>query len=349
MTRYIIIGTGAVGGVVGGELARHGLDVVWVARGDHGAALAQRGMTLRTPGGTYEVHAPVWSGPGDAHLTAGDVLVLATKTQSAERAASEWCDVPVAGGGTAGEALPILVCTNGLAAEDLVSRYFARVYGVCVWCPALYLSPGEIVARFAPRSAAMHLSRVPASLTTDADRQLLAGVAGDWRSANLDAFTPDDVLPWKRRKLVTNMGNVVDALLGPGADRDAKRAANRALEAEAYAVLADAGLEVTPDADEAAVRQAGPKIAPVEGFDKATMGNSSTWQSLAKGDALETDYLTGEVVRLAHSAGRQAPLNATVSRLAREAARDGRRPGDLSGAELVAALGLSEGLPTTGL
>ena len=336
--RSILIGTGAVGGTIGGQLAAHGRPVVWVARGEHGAVLRDRGLTLHTPGGTVRASAPVWSGPAEASLEPGDVLVLATKTNAAEAAAREWADVPVAGGGTAGERLPILVCTNGLAAESLVLRYFARVYGVCVWCPATFLSPGEIIVRFGPQSASLHVGRVPAALADAADARLLADLEAEWESANLEITLPEAVLPWKARKLVTNMANAVDALLGPSGDAARRRDLVRGLEAEAYRVLSAAGVPVTPDEDEAATRASGPSIQPVAQFDPATMGVSSTWQSLVKGGDLETDFLNGEIVLLAHQAGVAAPRNAALCRLARAAVRTGARPGDLTVAELDAAL-----------
>ena len=49
VTRYIIIGAGAVGGAIGGRLALAGRSVVLVARGDHLRALREVGLRLRTP------------------------------------------------------------------------------------------------------------------------------------------------------------------------------------------------------------------------------------------------------------------------------------------------------------
>ena len=54
--RYVIVGAGAVGGVIGGRLFAAGLDVVLVARGDNLAALRAHGLELQTPDGT-ERHA----------------------------------------------------------------------------------------------------------------------------------------------------------------------------------------------------------------------------------------------------------------------------------------------------
>jgi 2-dehydropantoate 2-reductase len=57
----------------------------------------------------------------------------------------------------------------------------------------------------------------------------------------------------------------------------------------------------------------------------------STWQSLARGTGdIETDYLNGEIVLLAHRIGTTAPINARLARLGRRAADTGARPGHLS-------------------
>ena len=53
-----------------------------------------------------------------------------------------WTDTPVHRDtrpvGTAGECLPIFTALNGVAAEAIAHRYFRRVYGVCVWTPAVH-------------------------------------------------------------------------------------------------------------------------------------------------------------------------------------------------------------------
>jgi len=51
--RVLVMGAGAVGGYYGGVLARRGHDVVFVARGEHLAAMRERGLELRTDGQTY--------------------------------------------------------------------------------------------------------------------------------------------------------------------------------------------------------------------------------------------------------------------------------------------------------
>ena len=139
-----------------------------VARGRHAEILAADGLTLRTPDGTF--HTPVTAVSGAEHLrlTSDDVLVFTTKTQQLDAALQEWVDQPVHGPdgvvGTAGDLLPALTALNGVAAEEKALRYFRRVFGVCVWLPAVHLEPGEVIVRSWPVVGQFHIGRWPAQM-----------------------------------------------------------------------------------------------------------------------------------------------------------------------------------------
>ena len=337
VTRYVVIGAGAIGGGIGGLLAHDGQQVVLVARGDHLEAMRSYGLRVRTP--TEDVTVPVVavSGPDEVQLHTDDVLVLATKTQQLMPVLSEWADADVydAEGvsGAAGGQLPVFTATNGVAAEDLALRYFSRVFGICVWMPATRLKPGEVIVRAAPVAGVLHLGRVPAS-TMARDTELLQHVAADWTAAGFDIRLPADVMPWKYRKLISNLGNVFEALTG-----STQEVGNliEAAEAEARAIFAAAGVRYTDDAEEAATRATGFTVQPVPGVEGGLGG--STWQSLARGTRnIETDYLNGEIVLLAHRIGTTAPINSRLARLGRRAALTGARPGDLSPEDLAGEL-----------
>ena len=60
------------------------------------------------------------------------------------------------------------------------------------------------------------------------------------------------------------------------------------------------------------------------------------WEDLQAGRATEIDWLNGEVVRLAASLGRTAPVNGRLVALVREAEKGGRR--DWKGEELLREL-----------
>lgn len=332
--RYVIIGAGAIGAGLGGLLAQQAIPVVLVARGDHLAAMRAHGLTVRTPDDSFVVSPPVAGGPDEVSLTTDDVLVLSTKSHQAEAALTQWADAVVRDPdgtvvGTAGDVLPVLTALNGVASEAMALRWFARVYGVCVWMPAVLLEPGEVIVRGAPSRAFMHISRVPAELADDQDTVLLAEIKHDWERAKVLTPTPPDVMPWKYRKLLGNLGNAFQALLG-----DTANSADLVARArdEAKDLVARAEIPLNTDAEEAEARSAF-TVQPVP--DEPAQLGGSTWQSLARGTgSAESDYLNGEIVALAHRLGRTAPVNAVVARLMREAVTAGARPGDLTDAEL---------------
>jgi 2-dehydropantoate 2-reductase len=340
MTRYVIIGAGAIGGAIGGRLVHAGREAVLVARGDHLRALQESGLRLRTPDEDVTVPVQAVGGPEELQLRPDDVLVVATKTQQAGDALVTWSDAAVHEGGrevgTAGERLPILMALNGVASEAMALRYFSRVYGVCVWMPAVHLVPGEVIVRASPTSGMLHVGRVPSRLD-ERDRRLLGQVREDWSAARFDVPLPDNVMPWKYRKLISNLGNVFQALVhGNG---DTGPIAARA-EAEARAVLDAAGIAYTSDADERAARAAGFTMHEVPGVPSDVGG--STWQSLTRGTGnVETDYLNGEIALIAHRTGQEAPVNARLALLARQAAATGLKPGGMSADELAERLGLA--------
>ena len=47
--RFIVLGAGAIGGVVGARLRDAGNDVLLIARGAHYEAISSEGLTLETP------------------------------------------------------------------------------------------------------------------------------------------------------------------------------------------------------------------------------------------------------------------------------------------------------------
>jgi 2-dehydropantoate 2-reductase len=266
------------------------------------------------------------------------VLVFATKTHQLEAALQEWVDQPVHGPhgviGTAGELLPAMTALNGVAAEEKALRYFHRVFGVCVWLPAVHLEPGEVIVRSWPVVGQFHIARWPASVGTQADAELLTAVAEVWSAAGILVRLPDDVAPWKYNKLLSNLGNAVGALSTEPADASDVVAAIRR---EGENVLRHAGIDFVSFETSTAARADGPTIRPVPGWNGGP--SNSTWQSLSRNTGgVETDFLNGEIVRLAHRHGITAPLNAALARVVREAVRSGLGPSRYSAARLAELL-----------
>src|SRR5271170_2028979 len=79
--RYVILGAGAIGGVIGGRLAGAGRDVALVARGEHLIAIRSQGLQLHTPDGVETYHITAVDHPRELDLRSDDVVVVAVKSQ----------------------------------------------------------------------------------------------------------------------------------------------------------------------------------------------------------------------------------------------------------------------------
>jgi 2-dehydropantoate 2-reductase len=341
VTRYVFLGAGAVGSALGGLLARQGVDVLLVARGEHARVMGERGLVVRCPDTTVTVEVPTVTDPDQAHLTVDDVLVLTTKTQQAEAALDRWADARVherdgTVAGRVADLLPVLTALNGVTGEEIALRRVERVLAVCVWFPTIMIEPGEVIVRGTPRRGVFHVGRYGASPDPAADARLLDAIGRDWDPAGCRVVPTGAVMAWKYRKLLANVGNVLQALLG---DTTGAEDLAGAVEREAREMLAAAGIPVTGD-DEARAGWEPPDLSfePVPG-EPAQLGGSS-WQSLVRGTgSIETDYLNGEITLLGRRIGRPSPLNTRLTALARRAAREGWRPGAMTVGELRAELG----------
>ncbi|MDX3850733.1 ketopantoate reductase family protein [Streptomyces sp. AK02-01A] len=323
--RYIIIGAGAVGGSIGGRLAEAEQDVVLVARGAHHEALRDHGLRLVTPDGTRVHKLPVVERPEELDLSPDDVLLLSVKTQDSTAALDAWAAQPVAGGGTAGELLPLVCAQNGVESERLALRRFRRVYAMCVWLPATYVDPGEIIAGGTPYTGMLHIGRYPAGADETA-RRIAAGL----EQGKLLSPVAPDAMRWKYAKLLANLANAIEALTGPVSGDGAREILRRAL-AEGRSVLTAAGIGFASQEEAAEVR--GDKVT----LDPSGRGGGSSWQSLSRGTGtIETDYLNGEIALLGRLHDVPTPVNDTLQRVAGAFAREHRPAGSMTVAELTA-------------
>jgi 2-dehydropantoate 2-reductase len=314
----VVIGGGAVGGVVAAQLTLHGHAVLLVARGENGRRIAAEGLRVRRPAGVDLVPLAVAEGASGVRLGRSDVLVLAVKTQDAESAIAEWAWQPIydAGGEVVGTAadLPILTLQNGRATEDIALRRFRHVYGTTVGIAASFLAPGEVVSPSVDPVGVFWIGRYPAS-----SDDLQEAVVADFNSADLRTFSVTDIQATKAAKLLGNLQfNGVDLLDGSEEDRTKARTLIRD---EASAVLEAAGVPLPPggllDRDDVKLT-----VQPVPGHEA---GRSSTWQSFARGVPNEVDFLHGEIVVLARKHGVAAPYNERLQHLLNSPYFEGRR------------------------
>lgn len=318
--RFVVLGIGAVGGTIAWALHEVGHDVTGVARGEHFERIAADGLVVERPDATHTCRLPVVPTPTAAEVRADDVVIVATKSHQVTAALDDLAR-------TASPEAVIATATNGVAAEGMALRRFARVAGICTIISATHLEPGTVTSFGWPDLGILDLGTYPGARDVPTE-----GIAEAFTAAGFRSRAVDHVMRFKYRKLIHNMVNALDALAGR--DQDTTELRQRARE-EAMAVFAAAGVDVaTPEED--GERRAGLTTRPAG----SGRGGSSTWQSLARGQgSVETEYLNGEVVLLGRRHGVATPVNEMLQVRMRRMLADGAEPGSVPVGELLEAVG----------
>jgi 2-dehydropantoate 2-reductase len=333
--RFIVFGAGGVGGVVGGRLAQHGHDVALIARGTHFEAIRDRGLRIESPDEVVTLRLPVFDRPDRIAYAQGDVVLLGMKSQDTLAALDELAAV-------APPTIPIVCMQNGVANERMALRRFANVYGVFVYCATAHLTPGVVQAWYAPATGILDIGRYPGARANEADEDQVSGsVAAAFRRSTFLAEPRGDIMRWKYRKLLMNLGNAVEALCGR---LERGNAIVREARREGVECLTAAGIPFVPEEPEAeggpspSSRERTLELRPIDGQYR---GGGSTWQSLERRThRLETDYLNGEIVLLGRLHGIPTPVNRMLQQLSKSAAIEGRAPGALTLEELKTRSGV---------
>ena len=318
--RFVVLGAGGVGGVVGGRLAQHGHDVVLVARGDHHAAIAADGLLVRSPDDEVRVPVPVVEHPRELELGDDDVVLLAVKGQDTASALRDLAHGPAD--------LAIACLQNGVENERQVLRRTPNTYAVPVMLPATFLEPGVVEVSSAPVSGILDIGRYPRGLDDTAE-----AISTAFATSSFSSLPQADVMRFKWSKLLMNLGNALEAAVGPiGRDSDLYARAR----AEGEAVIAAAGIDCASMAEDAERRG---DLINMRRIDGRRRGGGSTWQSLARGTGrVETDLLNGEIVLLGRLHGVPTPVNELLQQVGNEMARAGASPGSLTEDELLQRL-----------
>ena len=317
--RIIVVGAGAVGGVVAANLALAGAPVVAVARGEHGRVIRESGLRYESPAGMWVVELPVVTSIAEIDVTDDDVFLLGVKSQDTVGVLDD-----LRAAGVTDQ--PIVCMQNGVDNEREALRLFPRVYSICVMLPADHHSPGVVRVWTAPSSGLLDVGRYPHGID-----DLSVQLAGTLETATFGSIPRDDIMKWKYRKLLMNLANAVEAVCG---SEGVRGRLGEMVQAEGEAVLEAAGITVVSAEDDLARRGDALQIQAVGG--EQLRAGGSSWQSLRRGTGtIETDYLTGEIVLLGRLHGVPTPANQVLQDVAAHMARTGEPPASRSADEVL--------------
>jgi 2-dehydropantoate 2-reductase len=328
--RVTVIGAGAVGGVLAALLDRAGHDVSVVARGEHAAAIAERGLHVTGGWGEWRADVPLAT-PDSAGAV--DLLVLATKAHDSASALAVWAGH---------DGTPVLVLQNGLGGEQAVRDALPAspvAVGLALFAVSL-TGPGRITVTG------------PNGLTLGGEPDAVAIAEPLLRDAlPADVLLAPDIRGAQFTKLLVNQVNALPAITGLSVQQTiADDGLRRVLASGMVETVAVGDAEAVcwgpiggVDADTvASIRERGRVAADELAMRLAAgMGDmpnpASMLQSIQRGRVTEVDQINGVVVALGRAHRVPTPVNAALVELVHAVER--------SGAHLSAAEGLARLTP----
>lgn len=305
MSRYVIIGAGAVGASLAAQFALSGIDYVLVGRGAQVRHIKEHGLTFRRPQGVRQIELCAFGMEEPPELREGDILMLTVKSQDVGSALAFWSWRDVAGSRLpAASSLPIITFQNGLATEAAALRTFVNVYGASILTPALFTQTGTVAVAGDPQLGIVTVGRFPSGRDALSDQ-----IAADLTKAEYLAEAVSDIGRWKAAKLLHNVRNVLELFVGDDGPREEittalVQEATQALDAAGYTLAAPSERRID-------ISQW--RLAPGSGV---APGQQSTWQSFTRGASSEVDFLNGEITLLGRLHDIPTPYNEAVQHLA---------------------------------
>jgi 2-dehydropantoate 2-reductase len=292
--RVAVIGSGGIGGLYGGLLARAGHEVAFLARGKHLEAIRQKGLQVRSADfGTFTVHGPA---SDDARqLGQADLVLFAVKTYDLQEAAQQAKHV-------LGRDASLLTFQNGLDAPDELATIVGAQH-VLIGTTRLettIVEPGVIG----------HLTRghlVTVSALNGPPTPQTELIAETFRGAGVTTnIEPDGHRAlWEKASQLIPMATITAvcrASIGPIRDLAETRALAETLLDEFSRVARAYGYDLSDSQSRPGLNL---KTAP------PTM-KASMARDFERGNRTELEALSGDLVRLAEARGVDVPASRTA-------------------------------------
>ncbi len=293
--KFLIAGTGGVGGYFGAKLSAAGNDVWFLARGKHLDAMRKNGLHVRSTHGTFDV-APerIIAHPREADRP--DVVLFCVKSYDNEAAAARLLDSPA-------RSSMILSLQNGIDNEDTLGRLLPEsvIVGGVAYISARIDAPGSIVETGG-------FQRIVFGTFDPAQASLLEPLSACFAHAQIRADCTDTIRTelWKKFIFISAMSAVSSLTrLTQGEILDVEESRMLVFNAmkEAEAVGVGAGIALEPLEKEKVFES-------MARFSRGTRASMAF--DLVNKKPMELDALSGAVVRLGARLGVPTPIHATM-------------------------------------
>jgi len=293
--RIAVMGTGGVGAYFGTRLALGGCDVSFIARGRHLDAIRQRGLKVESPLGDMHLATPrATDDPAD--IGAVDLVLFGVKLWDTETAAK--AAAPLIGQETA-----VVSLQNGVRKDDILRDVLGdrAVMGGACYIAAQIAEPGVI--RHSGTMQKIVFGEYDGKRSTRAEAFLNA-----CQRAGIDAEISADIRRtiWEKLVFLVGLSGLTTTIRKPiGPIRSNLRTRALLLDAmrEVVAVGRAQGVQLAADFADS-------RLAFADGLPE-TM-TSSMHNDLERGNRLEVDGLSGDVVERGRAANVPTPVNRAI-------------------------------------
>ena len=291
--RIAVFGSGAVGGYFGGRLAQSGVDVVFIARGDHLAAIRRHGLKVTSVEGDFVVHpARATDDPSEAGPV--DVVLLGVKAWQVAQAAEAMRPL-------VGPHSFIVPLQNGIDASDRLVDAFGTKHVLGGLCRILsyVVAPGHI--QHAGVEPYIAFGELDAS-TSERGERLRRAFA---EARGVRAEIPPDirVAMWSKFLFIaalSGVGSVTRAPIGVVRGQPETREMLRQALEEIHAVALGQGVALPADSVEQT-------LAYIDSL--PADGTASMQRDIIHGRPSELESQVGAVVNLGRRVGVAVPLH----------------------------------------
>ena len=293
--RIAVMGAGGVGGYFGTKLAATGYDVTFIARGDHLEAMRANGLRIESPLGDTHLEKPnVTEDP--AAIGPVDVVMFGVKLWDTKTVAQ--AIKPLVGSETA-----VVSFQNGVQKDDILREILGEkaVMGGVAYIATSIAAPGVI--RHVGQMQKLVFGEYDGTVSKRVEAFLQA-----CRAAGIDSDISHDIRRaiWEKFVFLVGLSGTTTSMrqsIGPIRSHPQTRVFLHDAMREVVDVGRAQGVGLAEDfADN--------RLAFCDGL-PAEM-TSSMHHDLQKGNRLEVEWLSGDVVRRGKQAGIPTPVNRSI-------------------------------------
>ena len=291
--KIAVMGSGGVGGYFGGRLAQGENDVHFIARGEHLEALLEKGISVKSTLGDFDIRAiPATDDP--EHIGEVDAVLFTVKSQDTRDAAQKV--KPLLGTDTI-----VVSLQNGVGSEAVLEEALGegRVLGGVAYIEAEISEPG-VIAHKSP------FARLAFGAFNGETPEKAKALLEAFKSAEVEAELEEDIqrVIWTKWLFICAFSGVTAVTRKP---------IGKVLEDEDTTALYRAVMEeIATLAEAKGVGLPGDIVEERLGFSRNALDaemRSSLQQDLARGRPLELDALNGYASTLGDELGIETPAN----------------------------------------